>query len=410
MATAESTPTRTQPRITTVAGRKSLTPRRDPYFEPIAGNQGASLGFRKLGDVGTEQGTWIVRVRHDRDGSSAYKFESLGALADHNAATKEAQKWLDLFRKGFTDTDMSVRKLCADFADAVEKSWMGSKPPRPKTAQELRSRFTVWVDEQPLGRIKLTDLTRAHLRDWRKTVEETQDIHGKKRTPSSINRTMVGLRAALNWALKERELIATDAAWAVPLRKIAKADKSRNIYLTMEQRMALRDACPTDLQPLVSAMIALPARPSALSVLRVRDFQKATGMLTIPKDKTASASGRSLKLPKKTAELFANQCKDKKPDALIFPREDGSEWKAGEWGTAIREAREQAFPEGSDARRATMYVYRHCSITDLLHGSVSVSQVAQWAGTSIAEIDKHYAQHIPAHAEKGLALLEAGLQ
>ena len=60
MATAESTHN-----LTTVAGRKALLPRRDPYFTVFAGVAGASVGFRKTGPKGSDAGTWIARLREE---------------------------------------------------------------------------------------------------------------------------------------------------------------------------------------------------------------------------------------------------------------------------------------------------------------------------------------------------------
>src|SRR3990167_5940045 len=243
MAEADSSASRTPHRINTGAGSKPLPPRPDPYFPPIGGVQHAAIGFRKLGEVGTEHGTWIVRRRGERPGGDVgYEFEALGALPDQHAAAKAARAWLELRAKGVTDTDITVRKLCADFADAVEVSRVNKGAARPKHAHVLRQQFKNWIDADPIGGVKLAKLTKANVLDWRQRLESTDDMNGKTRSAMSINKEMSGLRAALNWALKDRELIADDRAWRLPLRPILNADKARTLYLTPAERKQLLDA------------------------------------------------------------------------------------------------------------------------------------------------------------------------
>lgn len=413
MATANPSASRAAaPRITTVAGRKALAARQDPYFAPFPGVQHASLGFRKLGDVGEDRGTWIARLRVEKDGRPAYAFESLGPREDHNDAARAARAWFELRAKGISDTDITVRKLCADFAQTVETGRVNKGAVRPKHAQVLRLQFKNWVDADPLGAVKLVKLTKANLLDWRARLEATPDINGKPRSGMSINKEMSGLRAALNWALKERELIADDRAWRQPLRPILDAVKARTLYLTPAERRQLFDALAAlqpDLQPLVKAMLLLPARPAALAALTVADYEKRLALVTFGKDKTSPASGRQLQLPPVAAALFEEQCKGKLPSALIFPNATGGQWTAHAWKKPIKLAAKAAFPVKSPARATTMYVLRHASITDLLRGGAPVALVAQWAGTSILEIQRHYAKVIPADARSGLAILEAAL-
>src|SRR6185295_3091943 len=117
MASKDSTPVV----LDTITARKTLWPRRDPYFVALGGAQGVSLGFRKLGGIGTDDGTWIVRRRGDgADGTKGYSCQSLGKQADFNAASKAANAWATQKDAGVTDTEMTVREVCAEYAKAVE--------------------------------------------------------------------------------------------------------------------------------------------------------------------------------------------------------------------------------------------------------------------------------------------------
>lgn len=401
MAAADFTP-----RVSTVAGRKALEARREPYWVPLDGVPHASLGYRKTGDRGTDLGTWICRQRGERDdGSMGYAFQALGALADHHAAAKAARSWLELRAKGVRDTDITVREVCSEFANAVETSRVNGRPPRKTHAKTLRLQYANWIDGDKLGRIALAKLTKAAVTDWRARLESTPDIHGKPRSGMSINREMSALRAALNWAKDVRELVPDDKAWRVPLQVIAGAARARTLYLDEDERRALLAEADIDIAALMKCLMLVPLRPGAAAGLNAGDFDKRLGVLTVHRDKTQAACGRQMVLPDETAKFFAAQCANKLPTAPMFTRADGARWTAREWGRATKAAVIKAFAEGSRMRKASMYTLRHCSITDLARSGVPLSTIAKWAGTSVAEIEKHYRKDIPGDAREGLAAL-----
>lgn len=72
--------------ITTVAGRRSLEVRREPYWRAEGG---AYLGFRCTGQNGI--GAWIGRVG---DGSKQH-YQALGKFGDYREAAKALNAWLD---------------------------------------------------------------------------------------------------------------------------------------------------------------------------------------------------------------------------------------------------------------------------------------------------------------------------
>src|SRR5262245_20959234 len=83
-----------------IGDRRSLAPRRDPFFEPIGGFTHASLGFRKIGAVGSDEGTWVVRQRIEQGGKTRYAFRSLGSKASYDAAVTAAREHLTLKDQG----------------------------------------------------------------------------------------------------------------------------------------------------------------------------------------------------------------------------------------------------------------------------------------------------------------------
>ena len=138
----------------------------------------------------------------------------------------------------------------------------------------------------------LQKLRRHQLEEWRRTLAQTPVVTNpfadepdvRERAPSSINRDMTPLRAALNFA-RRRGLVTTDTAWLEALQPIKNADGRRDVYLDKDQRRALLANAPDDLSTFLRGLALLPLRPGALAALTVANFEKRIGVLTIGKDK-----------------------------------------------------------------------------------------------------------------------------
>src|SRR3546814_1737690 len=90
-----------------------------------------------------------------------------------------------------------------------------------------------------------------------------------------------------------------DAAWQDALKPAPKSEvqpeERKRIYLTPGERRVL-----AKLASFVEALTLLPLRPGALAALRVKDFDRRTGVLTIPKDK--AGAGRIIPLSGSTRD------------------------------------------------------------------------------------------------------------
>ena len=70
----------------------------------------------------------------------------------------------------------------------------------------------------------------------------------------------------------------------------------------------------------------------------------------------------------------------------MFARADGKPWDKDAWKHPFRDAADTAKLPSN----ATMYVIRHSTITDLVHGGLDLLTVAQISGTSVRMIEQHY--------------------
>lgn len=253
----------------------------------------------------------------------------------------------------------------------------------------------------PLAPLELPKLTRKHLEGWRRrlTTEPVAGRYGERaRAPSSVNRDMAGLRAALNHAHDDGHA-TSDMAWRVSLRAIQNADGRRDAYLDREQRAALIANADAGTAAFLRGLSLVPLRPGALAQLTTASFDKRLSVLSIGKDK--SGRDRKIKLPRATAAFFAEHMKDKLPSAPLLSRAGGQAWDKDAWKRPIKAAAKRAGLPGE----VTAYSLRHSSITDLVTGGLDLLTVAQLSGTSVAMIENHYGHLRAEHAAAALATL-----
>lgn len=370
--------------LSRVSAREKLKPRREPYYQTLS--TGRRLGYRVMTKGST--GHWVARYRDTVERRYYQKplgdYGHLPANKRFSAAKADAEKWFAQISIAGAIKAHTVKAVCEDYAEK-----------RP----DAQGRFKRHVYDDPIAKIPLDKLTQAHVKDWRKRLEEKATKRtGKPRSDSALNRDMTAFRAALNAAF-DANLVTTDLAWRSILKPIKNADRRRNIYLDRKERRALIKHLPNDLAAFIRGLCLLPLRPGALAALKASDFEARSGVLTISKDKAGHA--RKILLPKATAELLKGQVKDKLPGAPLFTRSDGKGWDKDSWKKPIKEAAAEAkLPPATSA-----YVLRHSVITDLVTDGLPLLTVAQVSGTSVVMIEKFYGHLQQKQAAAALARL-----
>ena len=380
--------------LSKVGERERLKAQPEPYWQRL--RAGCFLGFRPSKRGG--KGTWIARAYNEDTGK--YRVKSLGDFGTlpgnemFAAAKKEAEAMAELVEAGG-----EVRAKIETVGDAC-RAYAESRP-------EAEQRFRRYVYDDPIGKVKLGKMRRRHAKEWRDRVEaqpvlvsrreESEPIH-RKRAPSTVNRDMAILRAALAKVLSPGAP-NSEAAWQEALKATPNADGRRTLYLDRHQRQKLLEKSGPEVAPFVRALCLLPLRPGALAALVVGDFDKRTAELTIGKDKNGKP--RRIQLPAGASILFAAQAKDKLPSAPLFMRSNGKQWNKDSWKLPIAAAvAASELPAG-----ATAYTLRHSTITDLVGAGLPLLTIAQISGTSAEMIERHYGHLASSAAVKALETL-----
>jgi len=380
--------------LSKVKEREALRSQREPYWQRI--RPGCFLGYRPSAREGA--GTWIARA-YDED-QRRYHLKALGDFGKLPGRDRfaEAKREAEAFAAMVECGGQIEEKV-----ETVEEACRGYAGTHPDAA----GRFRRHVYSDPIAKVKLTKLRRHHLRAWRRRLEEkpalvTRSKKGphvtRDRAPSSINRDMAILRAALNTVLAPGAP-DTEAAWQEALKAIRNADRQRTLYLDRDQRRGLLENIDAEAEPFVRALCLLPLRPGAVAGLNSGDFDKRTSELTIGKDK--SGKPRRILVPAAAAKFLAAQVKGKLPNAPLLARANGRAWDKESWKRPIAEAVQAAkLPAGT-----TAYTLRHSTITDLVNGGLPLLAVAQISDTSAEMIERHYGHLSRQEAAEALATL-----
>lgn len=391
-----------------VSDRDALPIRHDPYWgAPLA--RGRFVGYRKVANT---HGTWIARFR---DEFGKQKFKALGNATREfgfDAAKVAAVEWFKIQEAGIATAEVLT---VIDACKAYVKSLILTNG--EASGRDAKLRLTRTVYEHPLGKRKLLNLRRKHLKDWR---------DGLKLKPANSNRTLTSLKAALNLAVQNEQCIASVAqAWngVAPLPD----DKNRRwIFLDLEQRRKLLAHCgSSSFRDLMEASAITGARGGELANAKVSQFDARTGSMTFIGKTRLKVEPRTVPVSTAAIALFTRLAKGKKPNDLLFLRDESVmgaaycdvesrrfcglakiekpvRWRSYDWGDMVR----QAVIAADLPAAAVHYTLRHSWITTALMSGMSTLDVSRLSGTSLVMIEKHYGHLVADAARLRLAKVE----
>lgn len=382
------------PILSTKSARDKLKKRRDPHWMML--HKFCHLGFRRGPD------TWIARytARTD-DGGYKYQFRALEGARDFSDAKDQAEEW---FAKMGSPAARVVKR--GTVRDALETyvTFLREQG-RDATADNAAERFNLIVWNDRLAGIKLEDLTRQDVREWRERLRDG-------RQNRSVNRHVRGVVAGLNRAVKEGHNGNPDA-WALePLADDAEHGES-TLFLVPSQRQAIIKAASPAAADFLQAIERTGGRPGELAVATVADFDPKAGNLTLrhKKGRPAKIRARAVVLADDAIAFFKKQSKGKTPAAYLLLDPDRQPWHRHRWADevqgAISTVNAKAKGKARIPKGASAYSFRHARISELLQTyGVDPVTVAQQCGTSTRMIERNYFKFIAPALREKLAALE----
>ncbi|HLH12414.1 MAG TPA: tyrosine-type recombinase/integrase [Methylovirgula sp.] len=392
------------------SARSKLPKRREPYWTAIS--SGCALGYRH----GAKGGTWIAKLRTD-DGKRHYA--PLGAADD-----VRDPDGLTVF--DFAQAQERARAFFADKARAL--AGMAAPANGPYTVnraldeyfaeRERRGSKGVHVDRYSanarirpaLGQIEVRKLTAPRIRHWQAELEKApkllraskiattrktialnpKDPDAVRARKASANRVLTILKAALTFAYQEGKT-ASDEAWR-KIKPAREVDAPLIQFLTPAECVRLVNACQGAFRDLLRGALVTGCRYGELCRLRVGDFSREAGTITIQQSK--SGKRRHVALNDEGRQLFSTLTAGKSRGDLIFTRDDGKPWGASHQQRPLDEASTIAKLDPP----ATFHILRHTYASALAAKGVPMRVIAEQLGHADTRItERHYAHLAPSH-------------
>ncbi len=382
---------KTLPDLSRKRSRQRLKKRREPHWMRMA--KGAYLGFRCGPD------TWVARHR-DRDGNQHY--EALSNATDYDEAKRLAEEW---FHDMGSPAVRSARRGTVRTALETYLSYLREQG-RDATARESEQRFELIVWSDPLAEIRLQDLVREDMREWRERLREG-------RQPRTINRYVRSIIAGLNRAYAEGHVGNPESWKLTPLVDDIEDGHETAVLLTPAQRRALIAAASPAAAAFFRSLDLTGGRPGELAKVVAGDFDAVNGTLTLrhKKGRPAKVRARAVILNAEGVSFFKEQACDKLPAAPLFLDGENRPWGRYAWAAEVKAAKRKHNATCQSRQRipanASAYSFRHARISELLqvHGIDPVT-VAQQTGTSLRMIEKYYFKFIAPALKEKLAAIE----
>ncbi|WP_439602638.1 tyrosine-type recombinase/integrase [Devosia sp.] len=383
--------------LDTRTAREKLPAQGKPYYRSLG--PGLHIGYRK----GKTDGVWVARLYL---GGQNYKVEKLTQADDRLDANgtdildfwQAQDKARELHRQRSTGTGEIVGPYTVKRAIDDYIQWMEGNR---RTARDARYNADALILPE-LGHLDVARLTATVLRDWQRKVSETParvrtrkgeeqnfktlpagDPDAVRRRRATANRVLAILKAALNHAWRERK-VASDTEWrrVMPFKGV---DVARVRYLTVAEAQRLVNASTPAFRSLVQAALQTGARYSELGRLRVEDFNRDAGTLTIRVSKTGRP--RHVVLTDEGIELFRQLVTGKPSDALILTNAAGNAWGTGHQKEPIKAACTAARIEPA----ISFHILRHTwASLSVMNGVVPMVVARNLGHTDTRMVEKHY--------------------
>ena len=381
--------------LETRTARLKLPVRKKPHgFTPIA--PGIALAYRRC----RGGGRWVVRVADGKGGNWTKAFAIADDFENANGESVldfwTAQTRAKALARGSVESGRPITVAEALDAYAADLTARGGLP---NNVSRVRYHLPPALSSKAVAL-----LGSRELQHWRDRLAMK---------PASINRTLRGLKAALNLAAKHDPRIVNTNAWKIGLASLPDAYRARNIILADAQVHALI-AAAYDIDAafglLVEVAATTGARPSQLVKLEVGDLHHSgeSPRLLMPSSRKGHArkriERRPVPVPASLAARLRQAAGNREATAALLLRADGKAWSATSADHRIPFARTVARVGLNPS--VTFYALRHSSIVRSLLAGVPVRLVAVAHDTSTMMIERTYSRYIADHAD---TLLRKGL-
>jgi integrase len=370
-----------------------LPVRGKPYWVRIA--RGIKLGYRRQ----QGPGSWTVRVTQDGQDwirKFAIADDHDEADGEHVLTYWQAQDAAKALARGKEGACDNRPVTVAEALDAYERDLIANGADS-YNAIRARGNVPASILSKPVALLKAGELTK-----WR------DGLLAQGLAPSTVNRTKIGLHAALELAAKTDPRITNRQAWQVGLATLPDAVNARRAVLSDDDIRSLIAAAYSvnhKLGLLVETDALTGARLSQLSRLIVGDLQadRPDPRVMMPASRKGGRHKRKIShvpvpITVSLATKLKAECEGRPADAPLLTAPDGNAWRHSKHANH-HALFDLAIERAGIAPKTTLYHLRHSSITRMLLGRVPIAIVSRLHDTSTKQIEAHYGAYIADYAD-----------
>src|SRR5215472_6127269 len=392
----------TKPSLKTAKARARLPVQGRPHYVVVGPN--VFLGYRRTSNG---RGSWSVRVTVGR----TYRLKKLAFADDLDAASppKVLDYWMAAeAARVYGRTEIAEPRT---ITDAIEryKLDLERRGGDAYNAQRALYHLTPALAEKLVDGLTVDDLAK-----WR------DSLTAKGLKPSTVNRTVSCLRAALELAAESDPRIRNAHVFKTGLKGVADAQAVRNVILDddmVHTFVAASYARSHALGVLADVMAVTGARPGQLARLQIADLRDGQApKLMMPRSAKGGSEKRaarklerySVPITRALAAMLRDEVFGRNDhDAPLLRQADGSPWGDKPHRFYQRDIIAVVASIGLD-RSTTLYALRHSAIVRMLLRNVPIRLVAALHDTSVQQFEKNYSRFISEHVDEiaRAALLE----
>jgi integrase len=387
-------------KVESATARRKLEVHKKPYWVTIS--PGIALGYRRNQGAGT----WSVRVA--AHGGEWVKRIGLADDLEPAAPPAVLTYWqaIDaaraLARKEPGDAgDITRPVTVAEAIDRYETD-LKARGGSLNNASRVRVHLPPTLASKPVAL-----LTALELKKWR------DGLTAKGLAPATVNRTRVGLRAALELAAAHDPRITNVRAFKIGLQGLADANRARNTILddgTVRRLIAAAYDHDRHFGMLVEVLASTGTRVSQAWRLEVGDLQADKLRLMMPlsakgRNRAKALERRAVPIGEGLAALLAQEAGNRPPDAPLLRLANGQPWT---WNGPLRRAWAAIIAATGIDANTTPYSLRHSSVVRALLAGTPVRLVASLHDSSVKMLEASYSRYI-SDAEQSDTVARRGL-
>jgi integrase len=311
--------------------RRKLKVSGKPYWRAVG--KGLHVGYRK----GKTSGVWVIRRYL---GDRTYKIETVAEADDVLDANGEDVLDFWQAQEVARNVRQTPKRSPYTVGDAVNLylNYLEGRPSYHDTKKRLEA-FVL----PAFGQKRIDELEADDIRQWHRSIAKTPartrtkrgaeqayragdlgEAETARKRQASANRCLGLLKAALNYAWREKKVGSNDAWQRVELFRGVDIPRAR--YLSVSEAQRLINAAQGEFRTLVEAALQTGARYQELAQLRVGDFNSDAGTLHIRKTKTHK--DRHIVLTDEGREFFGQLAVGRAKSEPLLGREWKPSWQA----------------------------------------------------------------------------------